>query len=166
MKTNANIPSSPGPLDLTLSRVIDAPPELVWRAWTDPEHLKKWWAPKPVELTVCDIDLRPGGRFRTVMRDPEGNEYPGDGAFLDVVECERIVFTDAVTEGYRPTPESFMTAIITLEPQTNGGTRYTAMVLHKDEADRAKHEEMGFFNGWKTCLDQLAALAESFKEAS
>jgi len=149
--------------DLALTRFIDAPRELVWRAWTEPEHLKQWWAPKPWETVGCELELRPGGRFRTVMRGPDGTEIPGDGVFLEIVEHERIVFTDALIPGYRPAENPFMTVIITLE-EHGGGTNYTARVLHKDAANREKHEAMGFFEGWGTCLKQLAALVERLKE--
>lgn len=155
-----------GRLDLTISRLIDAPRELVWQAWTKPEHIKQWWAPKPVQVVECKIDLRPGGEFTTLMRDPDGNDYPGTGIFLEVHENERIVFTDALEPGYRPAKEPFMTAIITFEAQPGGKTRYTAVALHKDEADREKHEDMGFHDGWGTVLEQLAAFAESIEERS
>jgi len=153
-----------GRLDLTLTRVIDAPRDLVWEAWTNPEHLKSWWAPAPLTTPECEMDVRPGGVFRTLMRQPDGTEYPGTGIFLEVVEHERIVFTDALLPGWRPSESPFMTVIITLEDQ-DGGTRYTARVLHKDDADRARHEGMGFQDGWGTCIAQLAALAERLKAA-
>lgn len=151
-------------LDLVLTRVIDAPRALVWTAWTDPEHLKKWWTPAPYTTPVCEMDVRPGGIFRTVMRSPEGDEYDNTGIFLDVVEQERIVFTDALLPGWRPVSNPFMTAIITLKDR-DGGTEYSALVRHKDEADRVKHEEMGFHQGWGTCIDQLAALVRQLRDA-
>jgi uncharacterized protein YndB with AHSA1/START domain len=152
-----------GRFDLTLTRIIDAPPELVWRAWTDPEHLKRWWAPAPWTTVDCELELRPGGAFRTVMRDPEGAEFPNDGAILDVVENERIVFTDVLEAGFRPAKSPFFIAIITLEALADGGTRYTARALHKNEVDCKKHEEMGFHDGWGKCADQLAAVARGLK---
>lgn len=157
-------PTEPGPHDLLLTRVLDAPRALVWKAWTDPEHLKKWFAPLPWTTPVCEMDLRPGGRFRTVMRGPDGTEHDGEGAFLEVVENERLVWTDALAGGYRPNAAPFMTAILTFEEREDGGTTYTALVLHKDAADRAKHEEMGFFEGWGTATDQLAAVARGLAE--
>lgn len=155
--------SGPGPQDLELTRLIDAPRVLVWEAWTNPEHLKAWWAPAPLTTPECEMDVRPGGIFRTLMRQPDGTEYPGTGVFLEVVEHRRIVFTDALLPGWRPSGEPFMTVIITMAYEGDR-TRYTARVLHKDDADRARHEEMGFRQGWGTCLDQLAALAVRLKE--
>ena len=150
MKTN---------LDLVLERVVDVPPELVWMAWTKPEHLKKWFTPAPWTVTACEIDLRPGGIFSTIMRSPEGQEFPNVGCYLEVVPQKRLVFTDALLPGYRPAQNPFMTAIIAIEPH-GSGTRYTATALHHDEAARKKHEEMGFHAGWGTALDQLVAHAK------
>ncbi len=151
-------------LDLTLTRFIEAPRALVWEAWTNPEHLKRWWTPAPYTTPVCEMDVRPGGIFRTVMRSPDGDEHDHTGVFVDVVEQERIVFTDALLPGWRPVANPFMSAIITMTDR-DGGTEYTALVLHKDEADRVRHEEMGFHQGWNTCIDQLAALAIELKAA-
>ena len=148
-------------LDLVLERVVDVPRELVWTAWTRPEHLKKWFTPAPWTVTDCEIDLRPGGIFRTVMRSPEGKEFPNVGCYLEVVPNERLVFTDALLPGYRPSEEPFMTAIVALESHGTG-TRYRATAIHKDEAARKRHEEMGFDRGWNTALDQLVALVKTW----
>ena len=143
-------------LDLVLERVVDVPRELVWAAWTKPEHLSRWFTPAPWTVADCEIDLRPGGIFRTVMRSPEGKEFPNIGCYLEVVPNERLVWTDALLPGYRPAENPFMTAIITLESQGNG-TRYTAVAIHRDDAGRKKHEDMGFYQGWGKALDQLVA---------
>lgn len=141
-------------LDLVLERVVDVPRELVWKAWTTPEHLLPWFCPRPWTTIDCEIDLRPGGIFRTVMRSPEGQEFPNVGCYLEVVPNERLIWTDALLPGYRPSPEPFMTAVLTLEP-SGAGTRYVATAIHRDEAGRKKHEEMGFHEGWGTVIDQL-----------
>ena len=143
-------------LDLVLERVVDVPRELVWAAWTKPEHLSKWFTPAPWTVADCEIDLRPGGIFRTVMRSPEGKEFPNIGCYLEVVPNERLVWTDALLPGYRPAENPFMTAIITLESQGKG-TRYTAVAINRDDAGRKKHEDMGFYKGWGKALDQLVA---------
>ena len=82
-------------LDLVLERVVEVPPELVWKAWTEPEHLKRWFTPLPWTTVECEIDLRPGGIFRTVMRSPEGQDHPNMGCYLEVVPNRRLVWTDA-----------------------------------------------------------------------
>jgi uncharacterized protein YndB with AHSA1/START domain len=149
-----------GSQDLTITRRLAAPRALVWRAWSSPEHLKKWWTPAPWTTPECEMDLKPGGRFHTLMRGPDGTEHDNEGCFLEVVEAERIVWTDALGGGYRPREKPFITAIITLADE-DGGTRYTALVLHKDKADRDRHEEMGFLDGWGTCIDQLGQVASA-----
>lgn len=141
-------------LDLVLERVVDVPRELVWKAWTTPEHLKEFFVPKPWSVSECELDIRPGGIFRTVMKGPDGNEMDNTGCFLEIVENELLVWTDSLLPDYRPKGESFMTAYLLLEDEGQG-TKYTAIVLHKSEEDRKKHEEMGFHQGWGTVLDQL-----------
>src|SRR5216683_7570134 len=78
-------------LDLLLERVVDVPPELVWAAWTTPEHVKKWFTPAPWTTVDCEIDLRPGGIFRFVMRSPEGQEFPNVGCYLEIVKNQKLV---------------------------------------------------------------------------
>ena len=142
-------------LDLVLERHIpDVTPAQLWRAWTEPEELKQWFTPKPWRTVACEIDLRPGGAFGTTMRSPEGDEVSGTGCYLEIVEHRRLVWTDALGPGYRPGAFPFMTAIITMAPEGDG-THYRALVRHHDEAARQKHEEMGFYTGWGTALDQL-----------
>lgn len=143
-------------LDLVLERDIDVPRDLVWAAWTQPEHLSKWFCPAPWSVSDCEIDLRPGGIFRTVMRSPEGKDFPSVGCYLEIVPQQRLVFTDALLPGYRPSEEPFFTGVITMESRGKG-TRYTAMALHRDEEGRRKHDEMGFHDGWGKALDQLVA---------
>jgi uncharacterized protein YndB with AHSA1/START domain len=156
-------------LDLVLERFVDVPVERVWLAWTTPEHLKKWFTPAPWSTVDCEIDLRPGGIFRTVMRSPEGQEFPNAGCYLEIITNEKLVWTNALEPGYRPAPrrvatkghecdEFLFTAMILLEKHGKG-TKYTAIAMHLDEAERQKHEQMGFHEGWGKALDQLVALA-------
>jgi uncharacterized protein YndB with AHSA1/START domain len=147
-------------LDLLLERVVDVPVEAVWAAWTTPEHLMKWFTPQPWKTVECDIDLRPGGVFRTVMQGPDGQEVDSAGCYLEVVENERLVFTDALGPGYRPTGEPFMTAVITMEAK-GAGTRYRAVAKHCNPEVRERHERMGFHDGWGAALDQLVDLAKT-----
>lgn len=143
-------------LDLVLERTVDIPPRLVWEAWTRPEHLVHWFAPKPWTCSRAEVELYPGGTFLTVMCSPEGQEMGEPGCILEVVPERSLVWTDALAPGFRPKDKSFMTARITLIPEGDG-TRYIATAMHAD-ADQAKqHQEMGFFEGWGTCLEQLVA---------
>ena len=143
--------------ELTLTRIIPAPPEKIFRAWTDPKLLIQWFCPLPWTVSAAEIDPRSGGTMNVTMRSPEGVDSPMRGIYLDVIPNERIVFTDAYVSTWEPSEKPFMTAIITLE-KVSEGTRYTARVLHWTVADREAHEKMGFHDGWGKCTDQLAAL--------
>ncbi|MBF0170564.1 MAG: SRPBCC family protein [Nitrospinae bacterium] len=147
--------------DLLLEREVDISRSLLWRGWTEPELLKQWFTPTPWRTTECVIDLRPGGAFHTVMEGPDGAGECVDGCYLEVVPQERLIFTDALGPGYRPSARPFMTAIVTFDDLGNGRTRYTAHVRHKSAADRETHEKMGFHDGWGKAFDQLVALANT-----
>lgn len=159
-------------LDLLLERVVDVPKDLVWAAWTRPEHVKRWFTPAPWTTVECEIDLCPGGIFRTVMRSPEGREFPNVGCYLEVIEGERLVWTDALEPGFRPANKvidpahdcgcTVFTAVLTLTAEGRG-TKYSALAMHKSEEERKAHEAMGFHDGWGTALDQLVALAKTMK---
>lgn len=144
--------------DLRISRVIRAPRAAVWTAWKEPEHFARWWAPAPVVTIVRKHEFHAGGAFDNILRLADGTEFGGEGCFLEVVEHERIVFTDALRGGWRPNAEAFFSAVITLQPHPKG-TLYTATALHKSEQDCRKHAEMGFMDGWGTAIAQLGALA-------
>ena len=152
-------------LDLQFERVVDVPPALVWRAWTVPDDLMKWFCPKPWRTTECDIDLYPGGRFRNVMEGPNGERMENLGCYLEVTPNRRLTWTGALGPGFRPqeaqAPGFLFTAFILLEPE-GSGTRYHAMVLHHTEANRKTHADMGFEHGWGTALDQLVEVAKGW----
>ncbi|MHB1302138.1 MAG: SRPBCC family protein [Acidiphilium sp.] len=146
-------------LDLVLERVVDVPPNLVWAAWTRPDYVKKWFTPTPWQTVDCEIDLRLGGTFRTVMRSPEGQEFPNTGYYLQVIKNKKLVWTAALKAGYRPqdAPGALLfTAVILLQPHGDG-TKYTAIAIHGDEESAKKHNDMGFQVGWSKALDQLIA---------
>jgi uncharacterized protein YndB with AHSA1/START domain len=147
-------------LDLVLERVVDLDPALVWQAWTQPEHLTQWFTPAPWTTPEAEIDLRPGGIFRTVMAGPDGERFDGAGCFLEIEQGRRLVWTSSLGPGYRPNDFSEggfpFTAEITIEP-VDGGTRYTARVVHATAAHCAEHAGMRFHDGWGAALDQLVA---------
>jgi uncharacterized protein YndB with AHSA1/START domain len=146
--------------DIMLERIVPVSPQQVWAAWTRPEHITQWFTPAPWTTPEAEVDLRPGGTFRTRMCSPEGDCVDNSGCFLEIVEDRRLVWTGALGPGFRPNDFSGggfpFTAEITLEP-TDGGTKYTARVMHSTEAHNTAHAEMGFLEGWGAALDQLVA---------
>jgi uncharacterized protein YndB with AHSA1/START domain len=150
--------------ELVLERVVDVTPEQIWAAWTQPEHITKWFTPAPWTTPEAELDVRPGGIFRTVMCSPDGDRVDSSGCFLEVDVNRRLMWTSALGPGYRPNDFSDggfpFTAVLTLAP-VDGGTKYTATVIHANEADRATHDEMGFLEGWGAALDQLVVYMKS-----
>ena len=156
-------------LDLMIERIIDVPAEQVWQMWTTPEKLMPWFCPRPWKTIACEIDLRVGGKFHTVMQSPEGETHPNTGCYLEIIPNKKLVWTNAVAPGFRPAtlPETgldcgkwAMTAMIMLEPHA-AGTQYTALVMHASQAAKIQHEQMGFEDGWSMCLDQLVAMIKT-----
>jgi uncharacterized protein YndB with AHSA1/START domain len=152
--------------NLVLERSVDVPPELLFKAWTTPQHLMPWFCPKPYQTIECEIDLRPGGKFFTQMIDPEGNQLPAEpGCFLEIIPNRKIVWTSALGPGFRPLEASafpwVFTAMLEFEPHGDGGAIYRATAIHKDAKDADSHEQMGFSQGWGVVLDQLVAYVKS-----
>lgn len=145
-----------------LNRLIDAPREAVYKAWTTPELLKQWFAPLPYTTPRAEMDVRAGGANLIVMCGPDGTEMPNRGVYLEVVPNEKLVFTDAYVKAWEPSEKPFMTVTLTFE-NVGGKTNYTARVLHWTVADKEMHEKMGFHQGWGLCTDQLEALAKKVK---
>jgi len=150
-------------LDLMFERAVDVPPDLVWQAWTTPDYLKQWFTPAPWKTIEAEVDLKPGGIFRTVMQSPEGQTFPNIGCYLEVVKNKKLVWTNALLPGFRPSQLSVFTAIILLEPH-GSGTKYTAIAMHKDENGKTEHEKRGFNEGWGKALDQLVALMKQIHQ--
>lgn len=149
--------------DLHISRVIRAPREALWNAWTDPRSFERWWIPAPMVMRVVDMDLSAGGAFVTEMSEDGKTFTPHmDACFLAVEPMRRLVFTTVMTGGWRPVDSPFihMTADISFNDHPDG-IEYAARVMHSTDAERDKHVEMGFHDGWGTVLDQLKVLLES-----
>lgn len=146
--------------ELVLERTLDAPPEKLFRCWTEPELMKQWFVPRPWTIAHAETDLRPGGSSYVVMRSPEGQEFPNRGVYLEVVPNRKLVFTDAYTSAWVPSDKPFFTAIVSFEPIEGGKTRYTAVARHWTKEDLESHEKMGFHEGWGQCATQLEELAQ------
>jgi uncharacterized protein YndB with AHSA1/START domain len=149
-------------LDLVVERVIRAPRATIWRAWTDPERFARWWVPAPAVCRVDRLEVWPGGAILTRFSEDGVRFVPHlDASFLLVEESERLVFTNAIDSAWRPAdPEPFvMTAEVVLAEHP-AGTDYRIVVRHGSAAARARHEELGFADGWGTVAKQLAAVVE------
>ena len=145
-------------LDLIFEKTTTLPIEKLWKGWTHPEILMKWFCPKPWKVSDCKMDLRAGGQFFTMMEGPAGERYPNDGCYLEIVENKKLVFTNLMTQDFRPriisSNDFHFTATVTFS-KTDNGTLYRAIGSHADEEGRKKHEQMGFKEGWGMAFDQL-----------
>lgn len=146
--------------DLILTRTLAAPRALLWECWTNPRHLPEWFVPRPHKVVACDLDVRVGGRFNTTF-DVEGTVMVNDGVYLEVIEGEKLVFTDTYTEGWKPAPEPFMTAIVTFADAPGGGTTYTAVARHRNPEAAKTHADMGFHDGWGAVAGQMEGFAQA-----
>ena len=149
-------------LDLVFERTTTIPVEKLWKGWTHPETLMKWFCPRPWKVVDCRIDLRPGGEFFNVMEGPNGERSINHGCYLEVVENTKLIWTGMLTKGFRPAPNpdpiGFHFVATILFKKLNNGTAYKAIVAHTDEDGRKKHEAMGFQDGWGKAFDQLEEL--------
>ncbi|MFT3706029.1 MAG: SRPBCC family protein [Archangium sp.] len=148
--------------DLQIEREIAVPTALVWDAWTQPEHLKKWFCPKPWHVTECEIDLRPGGVFHFKMQGPNGEKQEFTTCYLEVVKHERLIWSTVMRPGFRPAPVATeppdFTAIVEFTSLGAAKTKYVATAMHRDRASRDTHDKMGFTEGWGTATEQLVRM--------
>ncbi|MEY4677253.1 MAG: hypothetical protein RLZZ470_1760 [Pseudomonadota bacterium] len=146
---------------LTLTRVLMAPRSKIWRCWCEPELLMQWYCPQPWFVTEAQMDVRVGGAQTMVMNGPNGEKVPVGGVYLQVIDGERLVFTDAFVSAWQPSAKPFMVGDIAFSDTPEGHTLYVARALHWNEEDKTTHENMGFHQGWGAAADQLEALAQS-----
>lgn len=143
--------------ELELTAVLDAPRDKVFAAWTQPGLIVQWFTPAPWKTVRAETDPRAGGYNLIVMADPDGNEFPNRGVYLEVVPNEKIVFTDAFVEAWQPSEKPFFTGVLTFT-NSDGKTIYHARALHWTKEACDEHETMGFHEGWKAATLQLAEL--------
>ena len=146
--------------ELSLTRLINAPCDKLFRCWIEPALIVQWFTPPPWRTIHAETDVRPGGASYIVMKGPDGIEMPNRGVYLEVVKNEKIVFTDAYESAWVPSGKAFFTCILTFADE-GGKTRYSARALHWNAEDSKAHEAMGFHVGWGTATDQLEALAKT-----
>jgi uncharacterized protein YndB with AHSA1/START domain len=143
---------------IVLTRIIDAPRDLVFRMWTEREHLARWWGPKGFTNPVCEVDARPGGGMRIVMRAPDGAEHPMTAIFHEVVAPERLVFTAAALD---PRGNRLLDCVNTVTFAVEPGNK-TRLTLHASAVGlvaAAAAMLEGMAQGWSQSLDRLADLA-------
>ncbi len=145
--------------DLVLTRIIDVAADKLFKCWTTAELLPIWFCPPPWTVSKAVIDVRTGGNSLITMNGPNGEVVENPGVYLEVITNQKIVFTDAFTETWKPSAKPFMVGIVTFEDLGGGQTRYTAVARHWTAEDRQAHEQMGFAVGWGIAADQMAALA-------
>jgi uncharacterized protein YndB with AHSA1/START domain len=145
--------------EVIITRVFDAPRALVCRAWTDPEHLARWWGPKGFSNPVCEAEVRPGGAWRIVMRGPDGTEYPGGGVYREIVVPERLVFTNIALDREGKTILDGLTTVTFSEQGSKTTlilqTRATGLVSYAAEMLK------GMDAGWSQSLERLEAMLQS-----
>ena len=146
----------PSDEQILIVREFDAPKHLVYKAWTTPELVKQWWNARRGEVTVAEIDLRVGGRWRSVMIADGGMEVAFHGEYREIVENERIVSTEV----YEGAPDAASLNTLTLT-EVDGRTTLTVLVQHASKQDRDMHVDSGMEAGLQDALDLLEELAIS-----
>ena len=144
--------------ELVLVRETHVPREKLFSAWINPTLYPQWFCPKPWYVSDVKLDVRPGGSSEMIINGPNGEKFPSNGVFLEVVPNEKLVFTDAFTGDWQPNPEFMFVAVITFDALPDGGTRYTARARHWTKEACEKHAAMGFEQGWGIVFDQLVKL--------
>ncbi len=147
---------------LILERIIDAPRELVFKAWTDPKHVARWWKPKVFTIPVCELDVRPGGAILIHMAGPDGTVYPMKGVFHEIVKPERLVMTTSALEDEEGNPQLEVLNTVTFI-EHEGKTRLTLHVVVTKAAPAAEGALAGMEEGWNQSLDSLEEELSSLK---
>jgi uncharacterized protein YndB with AHSA1/START domain len=140
--------------ELVLTRVLYAPRELVFKAWTDPKHVAQWWGPHGFTNPVCELDVRPGGAIRIHMRGPDGTVYPMTGVCQEIVEPERLVFTSAALGADGNLMFEVLTTVTFAEQ--NGKTKQTMRARVIKTTAQAAQYLAGMEAGWTQSLERLA----------
>ena len=148
-------------LELVIARRVAAPAAALYRCWTDPQLIPEWFCPKPWCAEVVKMEVRAGGASEMNFHGPEGESFPNNGVYLEVSPNQKIVFTDAFTEGWKPAGKPMFVAEISFEDLGNGETLYVARARHWTEEAVQQHVQMGFHEGWGICAEQMEALAKT-----
>jgi len=145
-----------GEASVTLTRVLDAPRALVWKAWTDPKMMAQWFGPRGFTIPFCELDVRPGGSLRIVMRSPDGNDYPMKGEFREVIPPERLVFTNIAVDNEG---KHLLEGRTTVTFAENGGKTTLTLQTHAvGLVPIAPQMLAGMEAGWSQSLDKLTEM--------
>ena len=134
---------------LTISRLLDAPIQLVWDAWTQAEHITAWWGPKGMETKVIEHDFRVGGSWKYVMMMPNGNEFIAEGVYATIEALHKLI----TSANFRPMTEGVELQVLLSEEGDK--TQFTFHVVHETAEYCQQQEAMGFYNGWGSTFDRL-----------
>lgn len=143
---------------LSIKKVFDAPIKLVWEAWTNPDHVIQWWAPKGMKINVMEHDFKVGGKWKYSMPMPDGNLFISEGKYLEIVPQKKII----TTADFRPMTEGVELHV--LFEADGEKTNFTFSVVHKTEEYCKQQEKMGFYNGWGSAFDRLNALVKTLNK--
>ncbi|MFC4219911.1 SRPBCC family protein [Flagellimonas marina] len=142
---------------VTIERTFDAPIDLVWAAWTKPEHIANWWSPKGIKTKIIEHEFKVGGKWKFVMPMPNGTEFTAEGVYLEIVKNKKIVSK----ADFKPMTEGVEIQAIF---KTNGDkTDFTFNVVHPTAEYRIQQEKMGILNGWGSVFNRLEDLLKSIK---
>jgi uncharacterized protein YndB with AHSA1/START domain len=140
---------------LTLKRTFDAPIDLVWEAWTQPEHIAQWWAPKGMEVSVIEHNFKMGGRWKYTAAMPDGSEFVSDGVYAEIIEFQKIVSSANIG------PMTQHVEMRALFEKNGDKTNFTFSIVHPTEEYKIQQEKMGFYNGWGTVFDRLGGYVKA-----
>ena len=160
--------------DFVITREIDAPRDAVFRAWTEPQRLTRWWGPESFINPICEIDLSAGGRHYIVMRSPDGTDYPCKGKYLDILPPKRLLMTMDCSEhpaawhdmvdpqrGDNPNPAGEIVEAVLLDKLDDKRTRITVRLRFKSVAVRNALERIGMRAGWSQSFDRLQRMMQA-----
>jgi uncharacterized protein YndB with AHSA1/START domain len=158
---NSPVPADTLPMEreVTIVRIFDAPRDLVFAAWTDPRHMAQWFGPKHWTNPVCELDVKPGGAWRIVMRAPNGGDYPCGGVYREIVAGERLVFTNNALDTAGNLLLEGLTSVTFADE--NGKTKITLVTRAKGLVPQAPYMLEGMEAGWSQSLDKLAQALEA-----
>lgn len=153
----------PSDREIVITRIFHRPRHLLFEAWTKPEHLRQWWGCDGSTLTTCEIDLRPGGSWRLVMRMADGSDHPFHGTYREVVPNERLVYTECYDMPQVGSPEWLTTVLF---EEFEGNTKFTHSIHHRSVEVRDAHLQAGMEAGTVENLNRLEQYLASMIEAT